>query len=185
MNTKLLITATEIKTIVPSINNEIDDTLINGAIILIQNTLVRDSLTQDFYEDVVANSGTTANKYLIDNYLKNLISYGVWQYLLVSLSLQLNSAGLRIKLSEHSQAAESTDITFYRNYIQNFIDNVRKEMFRYIYDHQTDYPLYYNDSWGDTPVINNFKIGRVGGVGTRNTYDMYDDPNCQYWRTKK
>jgi len=163
MNNIQLATATEVKTLCPAINKQVDDTLVNGAILLTQDTLIKDSLTQDLYEDVLANSGTTANSYLINNYLKNLISYGCWQYLAVSMSLQLNDAGLRIKTSDHSVAAEAVDITFYRNYIQNFIDSTRRMMDRYIDDHKADYPLFYNDKWGDTPKISNFRIGRVGG----------------------
>lgn len=166
MTTTYLMTATEVKTICPAINNEIDNTLINGAILLMQDTELKFSLTQDFYEDIIANSATTTNKYLIDNYCKYIIAYSVWQYLVTTLTYQTNSAGLRIKTTDHSQAAEPTDMTFVRNYIQNFIDNVRKEMSRYIFDHQTSYPLYYSDKYGDTPVKNNFRIGRVG-----NDYD--------------
>jgi hypothetical protein len=179
-NTVKLVSVAEVKTLVPSINNEIDNTLIDNAILLIQNTLVRDSLTQDFLEDIIANSGTTDNKYLIDNYLKNLISYGVWQYLAVSLSLNLNSAGLRIKLTDHSQAAEPTDIKFYRDYIQNFIDVTRKEMSRYIFDNQTKYAKYYSDKWGDMPKKANFQMGRVGGMGQYEEYNEFP-----YWRTVK
>jgi len=182
MNTKLLTTVAEVKSIVPSINNEIDNTIIQGAIILVQNTMVRDSLTQDLYEDVVANSGTTANKYLIDNYIKFLTAYGVWQFLAVDRTLQLNSSGLRIKLTDHSAAAESVDIAFYRTYIQNFIDNVRKEMSRYIFDHQSSYEKYYSDKWGDTPAKNNFRIGRVGGEGANYPKIESEYP---YWRTIK
>ena len=175
-NTIYLISASELKTLVPAINNQVDDTLINGAILLVQNTTVKDTITQDFYEDLLINSGTTANKYLIDNYLKNLISYSVWQYLMVSLSLQLNDAGLRIKTSDHSVAAESVDIAFYRTYIQNFIDGVRKQMDRYIFLHQSDYPLYYQDKWGDVPVKNNFRFGRIGRDG-----NYYDEENKYHW----
>jgi hypothetical protein len=185
MNTKYLITASEVKTICSSINNEIDDTLINNAILLMQDTTLKDSLTLDMWEDIFINSGTTANQYLINNYIKNLIAYSVWQFLVVTLSYQLNSAGVRLKISDHSQLAESSDIQYYRGYIQSFIDNVRRLMAEYIEDHQSDYPLYYIYEHGKGPSVNNFKIGRVGGVGTRNAYDMYDDPNCQYWRTKK
>ena len=163
MNTIYLISSQEVKTLCPAINNEIDNGLINGAILLMQDTELKFSLTQDFYEDIIANSGTTANAYLINNYCKYIIAYSVWQYLTTTLSLQLSSSGLRIKVSDHSQAAESQDIEHVRLYIQNFIDNVRKEMSRYIYKHQSSYSKYYNDEWGDTPVKNNFRMGRVGG----------------------
>jgi len=179
MTTTYLVTATEVKALCLSINNEIDDTLVNNAILLIQDTLLKDSLTYDLWNDIFVNSATTANKYLIDNYLKNLIAYGTWQFLVVTLSYQLNSSGLRLKVSDHSQLAESTDIQYYRGYIQVFIDNTRRLMNEYIEDHQADYPLYYVYENGMKPNQNNFKIGRVGGY---EEYDSRYDPACQYWR---
>ena len=182
MTQTYLMTAIEVKTFCPSINNEVDNAIISGAILLIQDTELKFSLTQDFYEDVISNSGTTANKYLIDNYCKYIIAYSVWQYLVTTLTYQTNSSGLRIKTSDHSQAAEATDMIYVRNYIQNFIDNVRKEMSRYIFDHQSDYPLYYSDKWGDTPAKNDFRIGRVGGGSI---YMPKTENEYPYWRTTK
>lgn len=166
MNTIYLITAAEVKILAPAINLEIQDSLIEGAILLVQDTIVKYTLTQDMYYDLLNNSGSTNYQYIINTYLKNLISMSVWQYLAVSLSLQLNPSGLRIKQSDHSIAAESVDITFYRTYIQNFIDNIRLELSRYILLHSSDYPLYLNDSNGDLPVNKNFRMGRVGGLNT-------------------
>ena len=91
MNTKLLVSVAEVKALCPMINNEIDNTLVSNAILLIEDTLLKDSLTLDMWEDILTNSGTTTNKYLIDNYIKNLVSYGVWQYLTVTMTYQLNS----------------------------------------------------------------------------------------------
>lgn len=178
MTTTYLITATEVKALCPQINNEIDNALINNAILLMEDTLLKDALTLDMWEDILANSGTTANKYLIDTYLKNMLAYGVWQYLVVTMTYQLNSAGLRIKTTDHSQAAEASDMAFIRNYIQNFIDNTRRLMHEYIEDHPNSYPLYYTYEDGKRPHTNNFKIGRVGGGGPSIT----DEDCCQYWK---
>lgn len=181
----VLLSATTIKQIVPEINNEIDNTIIDNATRLVQGTLLKDTLTQDFYDDFytkycasILSGGTplsTAYQYLKDNYLDYILAYGVWEHLVITLSYQLNSAGLRLKVTDHSTIAEATDITFMRKYIENFIDAKRKEMSRYIFDNQTNYPLYYSDKWGDMPKKANFRIGRVGG-GT-------SEPDCPYWRT--
>lgn len=178
MNTTYLITASEVRTICYSVNQEIADDIINNAILLIQDTLLKDSLTYDLWVDIFANSGTTANQYLINNFLKNIIAYGVWQFLVVTLSYQLNAAGLRLKTSDHSTLAESNDMAYYRGYIQNFIDNTRRLMEEYIEDHPGDYPLYYVYEHGKKPSINNFSMGRVGG-GKSNFSD-----ECQYWKTR-
>ena len=177
MNTKLLVSVAEVKALCPMINNGIDNTLVSNAILLIEDTLLKDSLTLDMWEDILTNSGTTTNKYLIDNYIKNLVSYGVWQYLTVTMTYQLNSSGLRIKTSDHSAAAEAADISFVRSYIQNFIDNTRRLMQEYIEDHPNDYPKYYIYEDGKKPHTNNFRIGRVGG-GLPTDYDDC----CQYWK---
>ncbi len=172
MTTLYLTTASEVKQYVPYINNEVDSTIINATILMVQDTLVKSSLRTEFYNDIIANSGSTKNKYLIDNYIKQLISYGVWQQLAVSMSLQLNSSGLRIKESNHSIAAETADIAFYRKHIQGFIDNVRNEMAQYICDNQNDYPLYYNNSYGEPIIRNNFGIGRVGSDESYTYFDI-------------
>jgi hypothetical protein len=172
----MLITASEVKIICPSINTNIDDTLIENGIDLVTDTLIKDSIGQEWLEQLQIQmlSGTTgltiANKYMVDNFIKYILSYGVWQYLVVSLSLMLMPDGLRIKTSDHSAAAESVDLSFYRNYIQSFIDNKREGMYRYISYHSSSYPLYYTDKYGDEPIEHryNFKISKV-------QKDYYDD----------
>ena len=106
---------------------------------------------------------------IVDNYLKWILSYAVWQYLVITLSLQINAAGLRIKASDHSLAAEQKDIQYYREMIQNWIDSSRKDMFRYINLHKNDYPLYFNNIYHDKPQNNqyNWRIGGVGGIGKK------------------
>jgi len=169
-----IISVSEVKAIVPSINTNISDTLINEAILMVQNTLLKNSLGQEFCEEILlqVSGGTisTANQYLIDNFINRIISFAVWQYIIITLSLQTSEAGLRIKVSDHSTPAESSDIAFMRNYIQNFIDGAREEMYRYISYHPTSYPLYYNDKYGDDPIKHrfNFRISKV-------QKDYYDD----------
>ena len=52
MNTKLLVSVAEVKALCPMINNEIDNTLVSNAILLIEDTLLKDSLTLDMWEDI-------------------------------------------------------------------------------------------------------------------------------------
>lgn len=182
MYTNKLVTAQEVKSIFPIVNNEIDNTLVDSAILLTQDTLLKSSLTLDMWEDIMTNSGTTANTYLINNFLKNLIAYGVAANLVVMLSYQLNSSGLRLKTSDHSTLAESADITNYRTYIQGFIDNIRRVMEEYIEDNSSSYPKYFIYEDGKKPTINNFKIGRVGGADKTILPGEVED--CIYWKTR-
>lgn len=173
----MIITSSEVKTICPSINANISNTLIDNGIKLVTDTLIKDTIGQEWLEEIelqmsgdtpiidgIYTSGlTTSNQYIVDNYLKYILSYGVWQYLVVSLSLMLMPDGLRIKTSDHSAAAEAQDISYMRNYIQTFIDNKREAMYRYIKFHSALYPKYYTDFYGDKPIEHrfNFKISKV------------------------
>lgn len=160
-----IVTASEVKNYVPELNAEINDSLIDNGIKMVENTILMESLGQSLTDEIMSqkSGGTysTANKYLVDNFLKELISYGVWQYISVTLSYQLVSSGLRIKNSDHSVTVESKDLAYYRSFIQNYIDRVRKIMSRYIEDHEADYPLYFANKYGDKPYKNiyNFKVG--------------------------
>lgn len=169
MNTLQLITYAECRTICPEINPEIESTLIDNAIKLCQQSVIKPSIGQELFDEIILqkSGGTysTQNKYLLDNYLKWILSYAVWQYLTITLSLPLNSAGLRVKSSDHSLAAEHTDIQYYREFIQNYIDNTRKSMYRYIKDNETLFPLYFNNKYNEKPKNNQYdwKIGIING----------------------
>lgn len=167
MYQEYIVTATEVKSYCPEINSEISDVLVNRAILAVEDTILRDSCGQAWSDELISQkSGGTysvANKYVIDNFLKQLISFGVWEYLVVTLSLQLNSSGLRIKTSDHSVQSESKDMAFYRDYIQNYMDRTRKTMKRYLDLNKTSYPLYYSNTYHDDPKKNiyDFRIGKI------------------------
>lgn len=170
MNNIQIMTAAEVRSIVTELNLEIEDGLINNAIKLTQQSVIKPSIGQEWFDQLLTQKSggtyTIPNKYIVDNYLKYILAYSTWQYLVISLSLQINSAGLRIKVSEHSEAAQTKDIQYYRDFIQNWIDNTRKAMFRYIQDNKNLYPLYYNNKYNEQPKNNqyNWKIGGVGGI---------------------
>ena len=177
----MILTVEQIKALVPSINININDKMIEEACTLVEHTILADSIGQEFYEEirdqVSGNTLTTDNKYLFDNYLQYIVAYSIWQYLTITLSYNLNEAGVRIKTSDHSTLAESTDINYYRTYIQNFIDNKRDQMNKYIRLINNNYPKYYSNKYGDSPSehIYNFKIGKVGGNYDKQTYMGLDE----------
>lgn len=180
MNNIMLITAIECRTMCPEINNEIESGIIDNAIKLCQQSVIKPSVGQEWFDQIILQKSggiySAENKVIVDNYLKWILAYATWQYLVITLSLQMNSAGLRIKSSDHSIAAESKDLQYYREFIQNWIDNTRKTMFRYINDNANSYPLYWNDKYGDKPKNNqyNWQIGSVGGI-RRSTIQTYHE----------
>lgn len=181
MNTVMFITSSEVKTMVPEINNEVESGVIDNAIKLCQQSVLKPTCGQEWFDQLLTERAngvySIPNNYIMTNYLKWILAYSVWQYLVISLSLQMNSAGLRIKVSEHSEAAQTKDIQYYREFIQNWIDSQRKSMYRYINLNQNDYPLYFNNKYHEHPKNNqyNFKIGGVGGIGghSQTHYERY------------
>lgn len=167
----MIISVNDVRIICPVINVNITDVQIENGIEMVTDTLLKDTIGQEYLEQlenelVIPPTGhTTPNQYLIDNFLKYIISYGVWKHLVITLSYMVMPDGLRIKTSDHSGLAEKQDITFYRDYIDNFIDNKREAMNRYIRYNSSSYPLYYRDKYGDNQIENrfNFKIGKVQG----------------------
>ena len=162
-----MISASTIRQYVPEININISDQLINSATIMVQDTLLKDTIGQYWFDKMYAaytgGTMTTADLYVKNTWLDAIISYGVWKHLIITLSLQLNEAGLRIKVSDHSQAGETKDLAFMRTYIENFIDSKRQEMYRYLRDNNTQYPYYNGYKYGDNPRRNvfDFAIHRI------------------------
>ena len=171
MNTIKFITPAQVRSMCPQINQEIEDGLINDSITLMQEAVIKPTFGYDFYNELILqkSGGTysTANKTLMDSYISWILSFAVWQNLVVSTSYQLNSSGLRLKTSDHSVLAESVDIQYCRSYTQNFIDSTRRSMFDYMEDNKTSYPTYFNNRVGGRNMTYDWKIGSVGGIGTR------------------
>ena len=161
----IFLSATTIKQMIPQINGEIDNDVIDGNTKFVQQTLIKDSLTQQFYDDLYlqwsGGSLSTAYAFLKENYIDWILALGVWANLILTQSYQLNSAGLRLKTTDHSTAAEAADIGFMRSYVQGLIDAKRVEMQRYIEYNPTGYELYWSDKYGDSPKTNRFRIGKV------------------------
>lgn len=158
-----MISASTVRQYVPDININISDVLINNAIIMVQDTLLKDTIGQYWYDimynEYTGHTMTTNDQYVKSTWLDAILSYGVWKHLIVTMSLQLNEAGLRIKVSDHSQAAETQDLAFMRKYIDDFIDSKRQEMFRYLRDHGNQYPYYSGYKYADNPRRNVFDFG--------------------------
>jgi len=167
MYNQYLVTSSEVRVFCPEVNGDINDLLINRATLAVEDTILRDTLGQEWSDEIISQKSggtyTAANAYIVNNFLKLLVSLSVWQYLVMTLSLQLNSAGLRIKSSDHSIAAESKDLAFFRDFIENYMDRVRQTMKRYIDDNISLYPLWKNNKYHDKPAQNtwNFRIGKV------------------------
>jgi len=145
-----LITASQVKSQLPEVNDAIPDELLTQNIEITQKMNLRPILGYDFYEQletqVETGSTSTANQYLFDEYLYMIHSLYVQKRLVMTNSYQLENNGLRTKLSDVSDLAETQDLTYYRSDLQNDIDFLVNEMIKYIDTNQSDYPSYVSRS---------------------------------------
>lgn len=165
MNNIKLITPDDVRRMCPQINQEIEDGLINDSLSLVQESVIKPTLGYDFYQELLdqrlGGTYTTDNKMLMDNYISWILSFAVWQNLVISTSYTLSAAGLRLKVSDHSVLAESKDIQYYRDYTQNFIDSTRKSMFHYMEHNKDNYITYYKSCNKGKNLTYNWKMGGV------------------------
>ena len=154
-----------IRNICYDINVNITNKQIDNASFLIQETLLKDTLTPDYYYSFTGiTTGITYNsydQYVKDNFIDYIVSYGVWKHLIFTLSYQLYPDGLRKRTSDQSDYVEHEDINLLKSYIDNFINNKRQELKRYMIDNSNYYPLYFRSKWGDIPRAHNFIIDKI------------------------
>jgi len=158
-----ILNSQDLKNINPFINNDIDEQLLNTTSVNVQNTLLRDTLGYPYYDSIYnqfLSGGTTgftsADQIIFDNYLQYIITWGVTRDISFPLMYQLNSDGIRVVTSDHSEAATDNAATQNREYWQNLINERRVEMVKYMKDNQPSYPLYWRS--GNNKYINEFPI---------------------------
>ena len=165
---------TLLKSLNPFINNDIDDTLLDTTSINVQNTLLRDTLGDPYYNSIYNQSlsgGTTgftsSDQYLWDHYLQYIVVWGVTRDIVFPLMYQMNSDGIRVVKSDHSDSATDKAASMNHEYWQNLINERRQEMGKHLNNHMKDYPLYWNQ-WGGYRPLSQFPIHRAGGKSRYN-----------------
>jgi len=145
-----LITATQLKTLISEIDNAISDDYIGYVIKIEQVKQIRSLLGYSYYnqiqEGVSGSTLSTADQLIYDDYLKMILSLLCYKRLIISMTYQLENAGLRKKYSDVSEVAETGEMSYVRAEIQDDIDFYKNEMIKYISNNQTTYPLYYSDT---------------------------------------
>lgn len=168
-----MLTASEVKALIPEINNNISDEYIEYNIELAQKKIMRPILGYGLYNQIVLEvsggtiSGNTADFIIYNDYLKIILALTTQQRLVSSMSYQLENNGLRIKISEVSNSTEMASQNYIKNNIQNDIDFFKSELVEYICNNRNDYPLYFNDTdarddhYNKRKLTNTWKLGSI------------------------
>jgi hypothetical protein len=179
-NEKLFLTEEEFKSMVPSSRNVTDTQSIYYSIALSQRQTIKGMLGDDLYEDINSkytlyiDSGTSMSDcytYLVENFIKPILSFSTYKRLITTLSFKLKEGGLRYNVDQTSELAMSEDRNIIIRDINNDIDLFIIDMKKYIYDNRSCFPLY---NKGFDGVVDNqvsFGIGKI----TNPTKNIYSD----------
>jgi hypothetical protein len=185
-----IISATDIKNLLPEIGFEIDNTIITKLIERLQDMKIRPLLrSYSWYEEIMTQiSGSTlsaSNEVIVNDYLKLILALYVQQKIIITQTYHIERAGLRIKVSDVSDVAQPDDIRFYMQTITDEIDYLKGEFYKYVQQHYADYPLFQNDTdlryatKNHKRQIANYgiNISRIGGTcrHTNYGYDLDND----------
>lgn len=145
-----LITATQLKSLITTINNNISDEFILTLIEIEQKKVIRPILGYSFYNEiqlqVSGDTLTSDNEIIYDDYLKLILAYSVYKRLIVDMTYQLENAGLRKKYSDVSESADPSELSYVRKMIQEDLDFYKTELVKYVQQNVSKYPLYFNDT---------------------------------------
>lgn len=126
-------------------NNEVD-----RAIMEAQNREIKPVLGYAFYEqlmiEVSGGTTTTANQYLLDNYLIKIIGYGTSNRIAITKSYIIDEAGVRTKNSDLTQLANDAGFEIRKKDNDSSIKIETMSMWEYLDDHKDDYPLIYQNN---------------------------------------
>ena len=153
------------------LDTDIADDLIEEACVQVQRTFVQATLGWNYwnsiYETFVASGSTgytAADSYILDNFIYDVIAYGVAYELVPSLYVQLKSDGPRIVTSSQSMIAPDKMISFDQQRWQNKIDERRTGMYLYMNNHRSSYPIYFSEHAAEKNLVN-FPVHRAGRRG--------------------
>jgi hypothetical protein len=166
-----ILSSTTIKQLNLWINPDIDSTMIDQATVNVQRSLIRETLGYPYFENIynqfINNSGNTtgytaSDQYIMDNYINDVIAFGVANEILPTLFGQLNQDGLRLITSSQSVIAPDKLISMYQQIYQSKINERRIEMVKYMDKNRSSYPLYFGHFGGSKNSVATFPIHRAG-----------------------
>ena len=144
-----ILTVSQIKSLNLWIDTDIADDIILESCSKTQRVLLKSILGYDYwnsiYNQFLAGSGyTTADAYIMNNYIDDILCAGIADNLQDFLYFQLKSDGPRTINSSQSTIAPEKSLTFKHQKIQDEINGIQREMIKYMEKHRNDYPLYFN-----------------------------------------
>lgn len=165
-----------------SIQNNVDDSLLEPYIIKVQDTHIQQVLGSSFMAhlyDAIENSTLTAvEEALIRNYIQRTVAEWAHYEVYPFLNYKNTNKAISKESSEYSVPAELDEIKYMRSAIRDMAEFYSTRLAKYLCDHQSDFPEYQNPDLPENLPRNNksyfngIYIERKGPKGIQS----YDEP---------
>jgi len=138
-----------IKKICPEITSSVDDSLISGFILDIQEAYIESILGETLYQEILGqhsgNTLTTANSYLYNTFITKIIAKRIAIRIMYSTTYQFENSGIRVKEGTgQSRSAEPSEIVTMKQFYESEADRISQNMLEFMYDNINDYKGFYN-----------------------------------------
>lgn len=146
-NTVYLLSTADLKSYSP-LNSNVDDALLNNAIMEAQEVELQQILGSCLYGRIIelVKTGDITDyedyKYLLDEYCRKVIVYAATQRAAVYIRYKMMNKGVQSQNSDNSNPAELNELQFLMNHIKNDMEFFSKRLQDYLTENKETYPEY-------------------------------------------
>ena len=123
-------------------NSSFDSALFDDFILPAQRQYLRPFISKEFYNTILTqvegSTLTTDNSTLLNDYLKQMLSYFIVFDALPQIRTQITSQGLLTGTTETSQVATDKDFSHLRNWFLSLAERWKKDAIEFIEEEQDD-----------------------------------------------
>jgi hypothetical protein len=128
------------------INGNVDSEILEPFILLAQNvhieTIVGTKLYNDLISEIIADSLSTANQTLLDDYLQPaLLQWSLYESL-PFINYKLTNKAISTKNSDNSDAVELDELHYLRTTVKDVAEYMSERATKFLKTNETTYPLY-------------------------------------------
>lgn len=132
------------------INSNVDDSLLHNAIWEAQNIEIQQLLGSQLYnkiielvdEDEINNSEYADYKYLLDEYIQNVIVYAATQRAAVYIRIKVMNKSVTAQNSENSNPVDLSELQFLMDHVKNDMEFFSKRLQDYLIANSELFPEY-------------------------------------------
>jgi len=152
------------------IEDNVDDKLINGTTLMVQDIELQQLLGTDLYNEIAgqitANTVTVLNAYLLDNIIEKFLINANIASGCIAYTFKMSNKGVVSSNSDNQQPVDKDTLEMVRATWQGRADFYAKRLSDYLFQEQSSYPLYFRNN--DMSDIQSKRAKYQSGIFTGN-----------------